>query len=98
MKDLAVFRPLKRLSALRTGRAALAIGLAIAALAAEAGITVSADGKILEGNGNPFVMRGVNVAHVWYRDKTPQTLIDLQARKANTVRLVLATGKQWSKV
>lgn len=28
------------------------------------------DGRLLEGNGNDFVMRGVNHAHTWYPGET----------------------------
>ena len=55
------------------------------------------DGVLQEANGTPFVMRGVNVAHAWYRDKTAQTLKDVAARKANTVRIVLSNGVKWTR-
>lgn len=28
------------------------------------------NGKLYDGNGNEFLMRGVNVAHAWYTGKT----------------------------
>ncbi|MEU0112301.1 cellulase family glycosylhydrolase [Streptomyces bobili] len=54
------------------------------------------DGRLLEGNGNDFVMRGVNHAHTWYPGET-QSLADVKALGANTVRVVLSDGHRWTK-
>ncbi|MET7856882.1 cellulase family glycosylhydrolase [Streptomyces sp. NPDC005318] len=54
------------------------------------------DGRLLEGNGNDFIMRGVNHAHTWYPGET-QSLADIKALGANTVRVVLSDGYRWSK-
>ncbi|MFE7071843.1 cellulase family glycosylhydrolase [Streptomyces sp. NPDC057620] len=54
------------------------------------------DGRLLEGNGNDFVMRGVNHAHTWYPGET-QSLADIKALGANSVRVVLSDGHRWSK-
>ncbi|GAA3866391.1 cellulase family glycosylhydrolase [Streptomyces lacrimifluminis] len=54
------------------------------------------NGRLLEGNGNDFVMRGVNHAHTWYPNQT-QSLRDVKALGANTVRVVLADGHRWTK-
>ncbi|MFG3462777.1 cellulase family glycosylhydrolase [Streptomyces sp. NPDC047853] len=63
--------------------------------AAEAvGLHIS-DGRLLEGNGNDFVMRGVNHAHTWYPGET-QSLADIKAKGANSVRVVLSDGHRWS--
>ncbi|MER5629714.1 cellulase family glycosylhydrolase [Streptomyces nitrosporeus] len=53
------------------------------------------DGRLVEGNGNDFVMRGVNHAHTWYPGET-QSLADIKATGANTVRVVLSDGHRWS--
>ncbi|MCT2594172.1 cellulase family glycosylhydrolase [Streptomyces sp. N2-109] len=53
------------------------------------------DGRLVEGNGNDFVMRGVNDAHTWYPGET-QSLSDIKAQGANTVRVVLSNGHRWS--
>ncbi|MFL9683703.1 cellulase family glycosylhydrolase [Streptomyces sp. KL110A] len=58
------------------------------------GLHVS-DGRLLEANGNDFVMRGVNHAHTWYPGET-QSLADIKALGANTVRVVLSNGHRWS--
>ncbi|MFE2942240.1 cellulase family glycosylhydrolase [Streptomyces sp. NPDC059255] len=54
-------------------------------------------GRLLEGNGNDFVMRGVNHAHTWYPSRTTSALRDIKALGANTVRVVLSTGDQWTR-
>ncbi|MFD3500387.1 cellulase family glycosylhydrolase [Streptomyces sp. NPDC058676] len=53
------------------------------------------DGRLLEGNGNDFVMRGVNHAHTWYPGET-QSLADIKALGANSVRVVLSDGHRWT--
>jgi mannan endo-1,4-beta-mannosidase len=55
-----------------------------------------AGGRLLEGNGNDFVMRGVNHAHTWYPGET-RSLADVKALGANTVRVVLSDGHRWSR-
>ncbi|MFF8974544.1 cellulase family glycosylhydrolase [Streptomyces sp. NPDC014995] len=54
------------------------------------------NGRLVEGNGNDFVMRGVNHAHTWYPGET-QSLADVKALGANTVRVVLSNGHRWTK-
>ncbi|MET7473768.1 cellulase family glycosylhydrolase [Streptomyces sp. NPDC005648] len=54
------------------------------------------DGRLVEGNGNDFVMRGVNAAHTWYPGRTKQSLADIKALGANAVRVVLADGHRWA--
>ncbi|MGV9560474.1 cellulase family glycosylhydrolase [Streptomyces sp. NPDC003401] len=53
-------------------------------------------GRLLEGNGNDFVMRGVNHAHTWYPGET-QSFADVKALGANTVRVVLSDGHRWTR-
>ncbi|NGN64137.1 glycoside hydrolase family 5 protein [Streptomyces sp. A7024] len=55
------------------------------------------DGRLLDANNQEFVLRGVNHAHTWYPDKTDQALKDIKAAGANSVRVVLSTGDQWTK-
>ncbi len=59
-----------------------------------AGFSVS-NGKLLDGNGNVFIMRGVNHPHVWYSYRTPQAIVDMASVGANCVRVVLGNGQQW---
>jgi mannan endo-1,4-beta-mannosidase len=63
--------------------------------AAATGIHVS-NGRVYEANGNEFVMRGVNHAYTWYPDET-SSIADIAAKGANTIRLVLSSGDQWTK-
>ncbi|MGC4946488.1 cellulase family glycosylhydrolase [Streptomyces sp. DT224] len=72
-----------------------ALAPAHAAPAAGTGLHIS-DGRLVEGNGNDFIMRGVNHAHTWYPGET-QSLADIKATGANTVRVVLSDGYRWSK-
>ncbi|MGW2397022.1 cellulase family glycosylhydrolase [Kitasatospora sp. NPDC001664] len=82
---------------------AAAFGLLIAvfgfapgsAQAAATGIHVS-NGRILEANGNQFVMRGVNHAYTWYSGQTT-AIADIAAKGANTVRVVLSNGDRWTR-
>ncbi|WUW92761.1 cellulase family glycosylhydrolase [Streptomyces sp. NBC_01451] len=91
------------MTALVTLLGLLALALAPTAAQAQAespralatGLHIS-NGRLLEGNGNDFVMRGVNHAHTWYPTQT-QSLRDVKALGANTVRVVLADGHRWTK-
>ncbi len=62
-----------------------------------------ADGFYVDGTtvydayGNPFEMRGVNIAHAWYQDHTEASIKGAAELGANTVRIVLANGGQWTK-
>ncbi|GGN63339.1 hypothetical protein GCM10010112_22520 [Actinoplanes lobatus] len=62
---------------------------------AAAGFTVSGT-RILDANGNTFLMRGVNHAHTWYPGQTSTSLANIKALGANTVRVVLASGQRWT--
>jgi len=76
--------------------AVLAGAIALAAQPAHAAVGFTVRGsQIIDANGNPFVMRGVNHAHTWYQDRTPQALADIKALGANTVRVVLGSGQRW---
>jgi mannan endo-1,4-beta-mannosidase len=50
--------------------------------------------RILEANGNDFVMRGVNHPHVWFEHRT-NSFADIKSFGANTVRVVLGSGQRW---
>jgi len=53
--------------------------------------------SLLTSDGTPFVMRGINHAHAWYKDYDEIALDAIEETGANTVRIVLATGKRWDK-
>lgn len=67
------------------------LGLALATSTAFAGFQVQG-GKLVEGNGTPFVMRGVSHAHVWYTGTTQQAIRDIASTGANTIRFVVSDG------
>jgi len=48
--------------------------------------------KLLDGNGNEFVFRGVNVPHEWFIEKTESSIRDIADLGANSVRVVLSGG------
>jgi mannan endo-1,4-beta-mannosidase len=81
----------------------LALGVAAVAVAASALVSQAAPAAtglhisgrdVVEANGQKFVMRGVNHPHVWYQSRTG-SFADIKALGANTVRVVLGTGKRW---
>ncbi|QMV43160.1 cellulase family glycosylhydrolase [Cohnella cholangitidis] len=84
---------------------ALALGLSLAALSVGSGRASAApvpgfyvSGTTLyEANGTPFVMRGVNHAHTWYKNDLAAAIPAIKATGANTVRIVLSNGGQWTR-
>ncbi|WP_317454168.1 cellulase family glycosylhydrolase [Streptomyces sp. TRM68416] len=96
--------PPTALLALLTVLAALlglpALGTAPAHAADEPGTRATglhiSDGRLLEANGNDFVMRGVNHAHTWYTHQR-QSLADIKRLGANSVRVVLSNGHRWTR-
>ena len=53
--------------------------------------------RLLDANGNEFIMRGVNHAHSWYASSDYAALEGIDATEANAVRIVLADGEQWTR-
>ncbi|WBB81690.1 cellulase family glycosylhydrolase [Micromonospora sp. WMMD882] len=87
-----------RLSVVASALLAFVVGLVAFGMSpahAAAGFTV-ADGKLLDANGNEFIMRGVNHAHTWYPQQT-SSFADVKRLGANSVRVVLASGQRWTK-
>ncbi len=76
--------------------AALCAGALSTAVSVQAGFQVSGT-QLLDGNGNPFIMRGVNHPHTWFAGRTEQALEDIASVNANTVRIVLSDGQQWTR-
>ncbi|WP_245237477.1 glycoside hydrolase family 5 protein [Paenibacillus ihuae] len=52
--------------------------------------------KLMDSTGQPFVMRGVNHAHTWYKDQLSTAIPAIAKTGANTVRIVLSNGSKWS--
>lgn len=56
------------------------------------------DGTTLyDANGKPFVMRGINHAHTWFKEEAETSFPAIAETGANTVRIVLSDGQQWEK-
>lgn len=53
--------------------------------------------RICDANGNDFVMRGVNIPHAWFSDKTETSIRGAADLGANTVRVVLSNGSKYNK-
>ncbi|MEU8001222.1 cellulase family glycosylhydrolase [Catellatospora sp. NPDC049111] len=67
----------------------------VAVSPAEAAVGLHISGRnIVEANGQNFIMRGVNHEHVWFIGQT-SSFADIKAAGANTVRVVLGSGKRW---
>jgi mannan endo-1,4-beta-mannosidase len=58
---------------------------------AAVGLRIS-NGKLVEANGTPFIMRGTSHAHVWYQNQT-SSFANIKSLGANTVRVVLSGGR-----
>ncbi|GGP77262.1 glycoside hydrolase family 5 protein [Saccharothrix coeruleofusca] len=87
----------KRFALVGAAIAALALSLvSVVPASAATGFSISG-GRLLDANGNDFVMRGVNHAHTWYTGRTTQALKDIKALGANTVRVVLSSGDRWTR-
>jgi mannan endo-1,4-beta-mannosidase len=73
--------------------AALVAALVVAIQPAHAavGIRVS-NGVLVEGNGTPLKLRGINHPHVWYTNQT-SSFANIKAAGANSVRVVLSGGR-----
>lgn len=48
--------------------------------------------RLLDANGNEFIMRGINHAHVWFRNNLDEALQGIANTGANCVRVVLGDG------
>lgn len=70
----------------------------LAPAASMAGFSIQ-NGQLLDDNGVPFVMRGINYPYTWFQSRpTQQDFAAMSATGANTVRVVLSTGGQWARV
>ncbi|GLY22753.1 cellulase family glycosylhydrolase [Micromonospora sp. NBRC 101691] len=85
----------RRLTLLGTALLTLVSAVLMVVPPAHAAVGLHVEGTdIVEANGQPFVMRGVNHPHVWFTGRT-DSFADVKALGANTVRVVLGTGKRW---
>lgn len=54
--------------------------------------------RLVDANGNEFIMRGINHSHVWYKNELENALDGIAATGANCVRIVFADGDRWERV
>ncbi|MCD0258758.1 glycoside hydrolase family 5 protein [Xanthomonas melonis] len=73
----------------------LVAGLALTSLA-HAGLSVSGT-QLRESNGSALVLRGINLPHAWFADRTDTALAQIAATGANSVRVVLSSGHRWNR-
>lgn len=71
----------------------LAVALLVAVQPAQAavGLRIS-NGRLVEANGTPFIMRGTSHAHTWFPTQT-SSFANIKSLGANTVRVVLSGGR-----
>ncbi len=60
----------------------------------ETGFSVNGT-KLLDANGNEFIMRGINYPHSWFKAQDNTALEAIAAAGANTVRIVCGSGQQY---
>lgn len=53
--------------------------------------------KLLDANGNEFIMRGINHPHSWYADLDGTAFPAIAGTGANCIRIVCSDGGQYSK-
>ena len=75
----------------------LLVSLFVAIQPAQAAVGMRiTNGRLVEANGTPFIMRGINHAHAWYPSQT-SSFANIKALGANTVRVVLSGGR-WTPI
>ncbi|MEU8261994.1 cellulase family glycosylhydrolase [Micromonospora sp. NPDC048999] len=85
----------RRLLTLGAALLAVAASVLLFVRPADAAVGLHVSGtNIVEANGQTFIMRGVNHPHVWYTGQT-SSFANIKALGANTVRVVLGSGKRW---
>jgi len=86
---------MKRLLTILSTAALVAGTVLLSSQPASAAVGLHIDGtNIVEADGQTFVMRGVNHEHVWFTGQT-SSFANIKSLGANTVRVVLGTGKRW---
>jgi mannan endo-1,4-beta-mannosidase len=75
----------------------LIVSLLVAVQPAQAAVGLRiTNGRLVEANGTPFIMRGTSHAHVWYQSQT-SSFANIKSLGANTVRVVLSGGR-WTPI
>src|SRR6185312_9181988 len=85
----------RRLAIFCAAALAVAASIVVFVQPASAAVGLHISGRnIVEANGQNFIMRGVNHEHVWFTGQT-SSFANIKAAGANTVRVVLGSGKRW---
>lgn len=64
----------------------------------ENGAGFSVDGsKLIDANGNEFVLRGINYPHAWFKDKADVSFKAIAETGSNSIRIVCGSGLQYGK-
>lgn len=53
--------------------------------------------RLLDANGNEFILRGINHSHSWFRDQDETAIKAIAETGANCVRIVLSSGIKWGR-
>ena len=88
-----------KLKTIKTIIGGCVLSAGVMASTAWAGFSISGT-QLLDGNGQPFVMRGINHAHTWYASQTNTAIPNIANTGANVVRVVLSNGTHregWTK-
>ncbi|KAK3927329.1 Mannan endo-1,4-beta-mannosidase [Frankliniella fusca] len=72
-----------------------AVACLVAPAYAKVGFSVSGT-TILDPNGAPFVMRGINYAHSWFKNDAEVAIPAIAATGSNVIRIVLSDGGQYT--
>ena len=84
-----------RFAALGASLLAIVASILVFVQPAQAAVGLHISGRnIVEANGQNFIMRGVNHEHIWFMNQT-SSFAAIKAAGANTVRVVLGSGKRW---
>jgi mannan endo-1,4-beta-mannosidase len=71
----------------------LVVSFLVAVQPAQAAVGLRiANGRLVEANGTPFIMRGTSHAHTWFSSQT-SSFANIKSLGANTVRVVLSGGR-----
>lgn len=95
-KRLKSFATMLLAMAVITASAIVSGGQASAAATPVKGFYVNGT-TLYDATGKPFVMRGVNHAHTWFKNDLAAAIPAIAATGANTVRIVLSDGGQWTR-
>uniref|UniRef100_UPI0038CD85B4 cellulase family glycosylhydrolase n=1 Tax=Paenibacillus sonchi TaxID=373687 RepID=UPI0038CD85B4 len=83
-------------AAMNISAASTALSVTTSAVSTHSGFYINGN-TLYDANGKPFVMRGINHAYNWYKGQESVAIPAIAITGANTVRIVLSDGQQWSK-